>query len=146
MRQCGQPWPSPRVVRSPPRTRRHRSGASCGTPTVKLDRIHALGARWELVDGDFDMARERVSAIADRAGIGLVEDSLDIETCKAAATIGLELVDTAPPDAVLIALGDGALATGIGYVIKTRAPGIEVICIQPAGAPAMTHSLTNGAS
>ncbi|GAA3831590.1 hypothetical protein GCM10023083_75280 [Streptomyces phyllanthi] len=28
-------------------------------------------------------------------GIRLVEDSLDIETCEGAATIGLELVDTA---------------------------------------------------
>jgi threonine dehydratase len=34
----------------------------------------------------------------------------------------------------------GALATGVGHVIKTLAPDVEVICIQPAGAPAMTHS------
>ena len=109
------------------------------TPAVKLDRIRALDARLELVDGDFDMARERASAVARYEGIRLVEDSLDIETCEGAATIGLELVDTAPSfDAVLIALGGGALATGVGHVIKTRAPGVEVICIQPRGAPAMT--------
>ena len=71
----------------------------------------------------------------------LVEDSLDIETCEGAATIGLELVDTAGSfDAVLIALGGGALATGVGHVVKAWAPEVEVICIQPLGAPAMTHS------
>jgi threonine dehydratase len=43
-------------------------------------------------------------------------------------------------DAVLIALGGGALATGVGHVLKARTPGVEVICVQPAGAPAMTHS------
>jgi threonine dehydratase len=115
--------------------------ASRFAPEVKLDRIRALGARLELVDGDNEMAREQAAAIARYEGIRLVEDSLDIETCEGAATIGLELVDTAPSfDAVLIALGGGALATGVGHVMKELAPDVEVICIQPAGAPAMTHS------
>ena len=115
--------------------------ASRFAPAAKLDRIRALDARLELVDGDFDMARERAAAIARYDGIRLVEDSLDIETCEGAATIGLELVDTVPSfDAVLIALGGGALATGVGHVVKALAPEVEVICIQPFGAPAMTHS------
>ena len=110
--------------------------ASRFAPTAKLDRIRALDARLELVDGDFDMARERAADLAWSGGIRLVEDSLDIETC-----VGLELADTVPAfDAVLIALGGGALATGVGHVVKARAPGVEVICIQPLGAPAMTHS------
>ncbi|NUW46120.1 threonine ammonia-lyase [Nonomuraea rhodomycinica] len=115
--------------------------ASRFAPAAKLDRIRALEAGLELVDGDFDMARERAAAIARHDGIRLVEDSLDIETCEGAATIGLELVRTAPPfDAVLIALGGGALATGVGHVVKALAPGVEVICVQPLGAPAMTLS------
>ena len=72
------------------------------------------------------MSRERASAVARHEGIRLVEDSLDIETCEGAATIGLELVDTAPSfDAILIALGGGALATGVGHVIKTLAKNSE---------------------
>src|SRR3984885_14762934 len=121
--------------------------ASRSAPAVKLDRIRALEARLELVDGDFDLARERAAAIARADGIRLVEDSLDIETCEGAGTIGLELAgpvlsfDVVPSfDAVLIALGGGALATGVGHVLKALAPGVEVICVQPLGAPAMTHS------
>ncbi|MFE9292641.1 threonine ammonia-lyase [Streptomyces niveus] len=108
---------------------------------AKLDRIRALGATLELVDGDHELARERASEIARCDGIRLVEDSLDIETCEGAATIGLELADAAPSfDAVLVALGGGALATGVGHVLKALAPGVEVICVQPLGAPAMTRS------
>ncbi|MFE6484917.1 threonine/serine dehydratase [Streptomyces sp. NPDC057757] len=115
--------------------------ASRRAPVAKLDRIRALGAELELVDGDFEMARERAAQIARRRGIRLVEDSLDIETCEGAATIGLELADGAPSfDAVLIALGGGAMATGVGYVLKSLAPEVEVICVQPLGAPAMTRS------
>ncbi|WP_282702679.1 pyridoxal-phosphate dependent enzyme [Streptomyces sp. CC219B] len=112
----------------------------CATP-AKLDSIRALGARLELVDGDHELARERAADIARRDGIRLVEDSLDIETCEGAATIGLELAAAATPfDVVLVALGGGALATGVGHVLKAMAPGVEVVCVQPLGAPALTHS------
>lgn len=114
--------------------------AARAAPAVKLDRIRALGATLELVDGDIETARARAAALASQEGIRLVEDSLDIETCEGAATIGLELVDAPPFDTVLIALGGGALATGIGHVLKALRPGAEVICVQPAGAPAMTRS------
>jgi threonine dehydratase len=115
--------------------------ASRRAPVTKLDRIRALGAELQLVDGDFELARERAASIAQRRGVRLVEDSLDVETCEGAATIGLELAgEDSTFDAVLIALGGGAMATGVGYVLKTLVPGVEVICVQPMGAPAMTRS------
>ena len=115
--------------------------ASRFAPAVKLDRIRALGAKLELVDGDHELARERAAAIARHDGIRLLEDSLDLETCEGAATIGLELLNAAPSfDAVLVALGGGALATGVGHVLKASAPEVEVICVQPLGAPALTQS------
>ena len=104
--------------------------ASRFAPAAKLDRIRALDARLELVDGDFDMARERAAAIARTTASGWSKTA-DIETCEGAATIGLELANAAPSfDAVLIALGGGALATGVGHVIKARAPDVEVICVR----------------
>ncbi|MFD3519871.1 threonine/serine dehydratase [Streptomyces sp. NPDC058653] len=115
--------------------------ASRFATAAKLDRIRALGAGLELVDGDHELARERAAEVARYEGIRLIEDSLDIETCEGAATIGLELVDVAPSfDTVLIALGGGALATGVGHVLKARAPEVEIVCVQPLGAPAMTLS------
>jgi threonine dehydratase len=108
--------------------------ASRFASAAKLDRIRALDARLELVDGDIEVARERAAALARHEGIRLVEDSLDIETCEGAATIGLELVDATP------LFGGGAMATGVGHVMKALAPDVEVICVQPLGAPAMSHS------
>ena len=115
--------------------------ASERAPATKLDRIRALGAELVLVDGDIETARDLASRIAHERGVRLVEDSLDVETCEGAATIGLELAAATPAfDTVLIALGGGAMATGIGHVLKTLTPAVEVVCVQPAGAPALTLS------
>ncbi|MFF8546714.1 threonine/serine dehydratase [Streptomyces albidoflavus] len=115
--------------------------ASRGATTAKLDRIRALGATLELVDGDHESARERAASLARNAGIRLLEDSLDLETCEGAGTIGWELVNSGPPfDTVVLALGGGALATGVGHVLKELAPHVEVVCVQALGAPALAHS------
>jgi threonine dehydratase len=115
--------------------------ASRLAPATKLDRIRALHAKLELVDGDIEAARQRAAAIAQYQNVRLVEDSLDIETCEGAATIGLEIAAASGSfDGILIALGGGALATGVGHVMKALTPHVEVICVQPQGAPAMTYS------
>jgi threonine dehydratase len=46
--------------------------ASRFTPAAKLDRIRALDARLELIDGDFDLAREQAVVIARYEDIRLV--------------------------------------------------------------------------
>jgi len=45
---------------------------------------------------------------------------------------------------LLVALGGGALASGVGTVAKALAPDVEVIAVQPAGAPAMALSWRSG--
>jgi threonine dehydratase len=115
--------------------------ASRSAVAAKLDRIRALGAELVLVDGDFEAARERAVALAGERGVRRVEDSLDVETCEGAATIGLELAEERSSyDGVLVALGGGAMASGVGYVLKALRPEAEVVCVQPEGAPAMTRS------
>jgi threonine dehydratase len=107
----------------------------------KLERIHALGATVRLVDGDIEDARCMARQIADTEGAFLVEDSENIDTCEGAATIAIELVEGLDhADAVLVALGGGAMATGVGHVFKCLAPQVEIVCIQPSGAPAMELS------
>ena len=107
----------------------------------KLERIRASGATVRIVDGDFDDARHLARQMADSEGAFLVEDSENLDTCEGAGTIGLELIEHGDPiDAVLIALGGGALATGVGYAFKCLAPTVEIVCAQPKGAPAMALS------
>jgi threonine dehydratase len=108
---------------------------------LKLRQIAAFGAAVRLEGEDIEDARLLAREIAEADGAYLVEDSLDLATCEGAATIGLELVRDDPRlDVVFVALGGGAMASGVGYAMRSLAGHVEVIAIQPLGAPAMALS------
>ena len=113
--------------------------------SLKLRQIAGFGATIRLEGEDIEDARVLAREIAEADGAYLVEDSLDLATCEGAATIGLELVRDDPGlDVVLVALGGGAMASGVGYVMHSLADHVEVIGIQPVGAPAMALSWRRG--
>jgi threonine dehydratase len=108
---------------------------------LKLRQIAAFGATVRLEGEDIEDARLHAREIAAADGAYLVEDSLDLATCEGAATMGLELVRDDPKlDVVVVALGGGAMASGIGYTMRSLAGHVEVIGVQPLGAPAMALS------
>jgi len=112
---------------------------------LKLRQIAAFGADVRLEGEDIEDARLLAREIAEADGAYLVEDSLDLATCEGAATIGLELVRDDPGlDVVLVAVGGGAMASGVGYAVRSLADEVEVIGIQPVGAPAMALSWRRG--
>ena len=126
-----------RAGRSPSSRRRPRTRSRCARSPAS-GRMFASWARTSTTHGGG--ARD-----ADTEGAHLVEDSQDIATCEGAATIGLELVRDDPGlDVVLVAVGGGAMASGVGYVVRSLAADVEVVGIQPAGAPAMTLSWRKG--
>lgn len=89
---------------------------------LKLRQIEAFGAEVRLDGEDIEDARLLARQIAEAGGDYLVEDSLDLATCEGAATIGLELVRDDPElDVVLVALGGGAMASGVGYTLRSLA-------------------------
>jgi threonine dehydratase len=115
--------------------------AATSANAAKIERISRFGATVELVEGDIETARQRACEIAASGDALLVEDSENLDTCEGAGTIGLELVEGLDRiDTILLALGGGALATGVGHVFKSLSPATDVVCIQPSGAPAMALS------
>lgn len=115
--------------------------AGKGANAAKIERVRRLGGMVELVEGDIENARERAREIAARGEAFLVEDSENLDTCEGAGTIGLELVEGLDRiDTVLLAVGGGALATGVGHIFKTLSPATDIVCVQPKGAPALAMS------
>lgn len=115
--------------------------ASVNANPFKLERMRTLGATVVLQGEDFDAAKIEAKRVAHETGIRMVEDGLDVETGEGAGTIGMELAEGKEPlDCVLLPLGNGALACGVGRYLKHVRPEIRVVAIQSAGAPAMLES------
>jgi threonine dehydratase len=115
--------------------------ASVNANPLKLERMRALGANVILEGEDFDAAKLAAIGHAERSGSRMVMDGLEPRISEGAGTIGLELAGHALPlDVVLVPLGNGALATGVGRAIKARSPQTRVIAVSANGAPAMEQS------
>ena len=120
--------------------------ASVNANALKLERMRSLGARVVLAGEDFDAAKLEAKRFAATTGARMIEDGLEPLISEGAGTIGLELLrDTEPLDAVLVPLGNGALATGVGRWVRARSPKTRVIAVSAAGAPAMERSWRQGA-
>jgi threonine dehydratase len=119
--------------------------ASSSANVSKIERMKAFGAHVVLVDGAIEEALAAAAEFSVGSGAHLIEDSKNVATCEGAGTIGLELAALDPePDVVLLSLGAGAMATGVGHAMRCRCPAIEVLTVQPERAPAMTRSFRAG--
>jgi len=115
--------------------------ASVNANPFKLERMRMLGAKVVLHGEDFDEAKIEAKRLAFATGKRLIEDGFDAETGEGAGTIGIELAQGQEQiDVVLLPLGNGALACGVGRYLKEVRPDIRVVAVQSAGAPAMLES------
>jgi threonine dehydratase len=112
---------------------------------VKVERMRQLGANVRLVGRDFDEAKAAARDFAAQAGARFVEDGEDVAIAEGAGTLGLELARGRERfDAVLVPLGNGALASGVALAIKALRPATQVIGVCADGAPAMAEAWRSG--
>ncbi len=119
--------------------------ASTNANSLKIERMRTLGAEVRLVGEDFDAAKLYARHFAAEAGARFVEDSLEPATGEGAGTMAVELLRWPEPfDAVVVALGNGAMLAGVARWMKTHSPQTEIIGVCARGAPAMAESWRSG--
>jgi threonine dehydratase len=127
--------------------------AAAGANALKIAAMRALGAVVHLGGADFDAAKDAARAYVAAAPAGeralYVEDGAWPEIAEGAGTIGLELTEALAtpgeaPDVVLLPLGNGALATGVGAWFRHAAPTTRIVGVVAAGAPSMQRSFAAG--
>ena len=121
------------------------------TPTTsqKVDRVKMFGKEFVeviLVGDTFDDANTRALADCAEAGGTFVPPFEDEKVIEGQATVGVEILEemTEPVDVLLIPIGGGGLAAGLGSYFKALSPNTKIIGVEPAGAPAMKNSLEAG--
>jgi threonine dehydratase len=108
--------------------------------------IAALGARVMISGHDFDAAWQAAQDFAAGSGAIAVHPSREPRLIAGYATVALEMLDQAsqPLDTVLVPVGGGSLAAGMGLVFKALSPHTRVIGVQSAAAPALARAWRTG--
>ena len=90
-----------------------------------------------LTECDFDAAKELARELAQDRNFYFIDDGGERSIVEGTATIALEILAERTPEAVVVPVGNGALISGIGTVMKRLSPRTRVIGVQPEGAPTM---------
>ena len=116
-----------------------------GASRAKVALIEAQGAELRVEGNDMDEAKAAARAHAVATGAFFFEDGAEPAQFDGYAQIGHELLDQVPePAAVVVPVGNGALAIGVFRALAERAPEAERIAVAAVEAPAMYDSWCAG--
>ena len=103
------------------------------TPMAKLEPTRNYGARAELTGATFEDAVAAAVAHVEETGATFVHPFEDPDVIAGQGTIGLELVDQLPEvETVVIPVGGGGLASGIGLTLRALRPDLKLVGVQAA--------------
>jgi threonine dehydratase len=93
-----------------------------------------------------DEAKEEARRYASDMGLPFFEDGAEPAQFAGYGDIAAELLDQLgePPASVIVPVGNGALAIGIGHVLAERSPSTLRVGVVAAGAPVMAESWDAG--
>jgi threonine dehydratase len=112
---------------------------------MKVEAMRRLGATVHPASLGEGEGKELAQRMAADLGLLFIEDGAHLEIAAGAGTIGQELTEGGHgPDVLVIQVGDGALAIGVGAWMKDHAPGTRIIGIIASSAPSMARSLAAG--
>ncbi|MFO7692692.1 MAG: threonine/serine dehydratase [Vicinamibacterales bacterium] len=114
-------------------------------PAVKVDIARGLGA--EIIFEGTTTIERKARAETEAAARGLtIMPPFDHRWIVAGqGTIGLEILEQAPDAAaVYVPTSGGGLLAGVATAIKSLAPGVRIVGVEPACTPRMTRSLAAG--
>jgi len=110
----------------------------------KIEACRALGA-----DVRLGATRPETDALCRALvaeGKTLVHPYDALRTIEGAGTVGLELAEDWPDvDVVVVPIGGGGLISGVALALRDRlGAGVQIVGVEPAGAPTMTRALAAG--
>lgn len=118
------------------------------TPQQKVKQTEMFGnGNVELVlTGDtFDDCLREALIYTEVHGMTFIPPFDDYRTIEGQGTVGVELLQDLPnPEVIVMPIGGGGLAAGLGTYLKDQIPDIKLIGVEPEGAPSMLTSLTKG--
>src|SRR5690606_3508179 len=116
------------------------------TPSIKVDAVKALGGEVVLHGDNYDDAQAEARRLEAAAQLTFIHPFADPDVIAGQGTSGVEILKQLPepPDAVFVPVGGGGLVAGIAAYIRSVAPGVRIVGVEPEDAAGMRESLAAG--
>jgi threonine dehydratase len=93
----------------------------------------------------WDEADQKARELVESEGLTYVHPFDDLDLIAGQGTLGLEIYEDWPEvELVVVPIGGGGLISGVATALKQANPGIRVVGVESAGAPAMKLSVEQG--
>jgi threonine dehydratase len=118
------------------------------TPRQKIQQTEMFGGdnvKIVLIGDTFDDCMKEALAYTAIHEMVFVPPFDNIKIIEGQGTVGLEIYEDLPDtEVVIMPIGGGGLASGVGSFFKNINPEIKLIGVEPEGAPSMNQALKNG--
>ncbi|RMG26157.1 MAG: threonine ammonia-lyase [Bacteroidetes bacterium] len=119
------------------------------TPRQKIGQVRMFGGdkvQIVLTGDTYDDAYQAAMEAHRKSGKPFIHPFDDKDIIIGQGTVGQEILQDAPLhiDYVIVPVGGGGLAAGVGSYLSQLSPGTHLIGVEPTGAPSMKKSLEKG--
>jgi threonine dehydratase len=114
-------------------------------PAIKVEGVRRLGGEVVIAGNSsaerYTMARQ----MADDEGLIMVPPFESLDVIAGQGTCGVEIIEQNPQvETIIVPVGGGGLIAGIVAAVAELKPSVEVIGVEPAGAPKLARALEAG--
>jgi threonine dehydratase len=119
------------------------------TPKQKVEQVKMFGRGFteiQLIGDTYDASCCEAKKYCHESGKTFIHPFDDPKIIEGQATIGIEILEGCPRhiDYLIIPVGGGGLAAGVGAYFKQMSPDTKIIGVEPAGAQSMRASFNSG--
>ncbi|MGV3705317.1 MAG: threonine ammonia-lyase IlvA [Arcticibacter sp.] len=118
------------------------------TPKQKIDQTRMFGDGMVdiiLVGDTFDDCLREALLYTEKNNMTFIPPFDNQHVIEGQGTVGVEIMEDLPElDVIIVPMGGGGLAAGAGSYLKKARQGLNIIGVEPLGAPSMTKAIENG--
>lgn len=118
------------------------------TPKQKVKQTEMFGGshiKIVLVGDTFDDCLREALIYTAENGMTFIPPFDNAKIIEGQGTVGVEIFEDLPNlDVIVLPVGGGGLASGVGSYIKNLKPDVQLIGVEPEGAPSMKSAMANG--
>jgi threonine dehydratase len=114
-------------------------------PRAKLDHISRHGADLRAVASTYEDAERLAKQFAAKERVTYISPYSNLDVIAGAATVAMEIIEEWPSvETIVVPVGGGGLASGVGIATKAISSEIEVIGVEAEASPAFHTALAAG--